>query len=142
MAVRYILPYREWRRLSRRAYRAQQLDHGEVCGLFATDRQRRIALFFVRNESPTGGHWEFSAAQFRRGRERIRAEGYRYLGLFHSHPIAAAVPGAGDLRRARINEMMLIHDVCGIQARLWRITRRDVRNRATEIPLAIERSKA
>jgi proteasome lid subunit RPN8/RPN11 len=142
MPVQYILPHREWRRLSRRAYAAQQRHHAEVCGLFASDKDRRIALFFVRNESSRGGHCEFGWDQFHHSRKRIRVEGYRYLGIFHSHPIAEAIPGEGDLRHARVNEMMLIQDVCGIRARLWRITRRGARKRVTEIPLVIERSGA
>jgi proteasome lid subunit RPN8/RPN11 len=134
------LPYREWRRLSRRAYRAQKRDHSEVCGLFATDGSQRLVLFFLANESARPGHFEVSWDAFRRTRKEIRNAGHRYLGLFHSHPISVAVPGAGDIRRAPVNSKHLIYDVCGLDARLWMIVRRGGRKRAVELPLLIERS--
>lgn len=41
----YLLPYHEWRRLSRRAHAAQQLNPSEVAGLFAVSMHRSIRLF-------------------------------------------------------------------------------------------------
>jgi hypothetical protein len=37
--------------------------------------------------------------------------------------------------------VLLIHDVCGTQARLWKIVRRGRRKRAVELPFVIERSR-
>jgi len=120
MLREYRLPYREWRRVSRRAYAAQQRDQSEVAGLIAVGRHREIRLEFVRNESDRPCHFEFGWDQFWRARAVIRASGHRYLGMFHSHPISEAIPGRGDLRGARVNSVVLIYDVCGTNARLWR----------------------
>jgi proteasome lid subunit RPN8/RPN11 len=141
MTREYRLPYREWRRLSRRSYAAQQRGLFEVCGLFAVNRNREIRLFFVRNESRNPGQVDFGWDQFWRAREDIRANRHRYIGMFHSHPVGYAVPGSGDLRGARVNAVLLIHDVCGAEARLWRIIRRGRRKRAIELPIAIERTR-
>ena len=140
MLREYRLPYREWRRVSRRAYAAQQRDQSEVAGLIAVGRHREIRLEFVRNESDRPCHFEFGWDQFLRARAVIRASGHRYLGMFHSHPISEAIPGRGDLRGARVNSVVLIYDVCGTNARLWRIVKLARKKQAIEIPLVIERS--
>jgi len=54
----FILPVNERRRLHDRAYRAQQRDHSEVCGVVATGPNRRIILHFLENKSDTPGHFE------------------------------------------------------------------------------------
>jgi hypothetical protein len=56
----YQLPFREWRRLSRRAKAAQKRGCFEVRGLLGTSRDLQIGLFFVANESSRPGHFEFS----------------------------------------------------------------------------------
>ncbi len=45
----FIVPSREWRRLRRRAYDAQQAGHLEVAGLFAVDTNRKRFLIFLKN---------------------------------------------------------------------------------------------
>jgi hypothetical protein len=69
----------------------------------------------------------------------VRAAGHRFMGIFHSHPISEAVPSPIDIRVARPNALLLIHDVCGTDARLWRIVKRGGRKRALEKSFIIER---
>ena len=135
------VPYREWRRLCRRAYAAQQKEHSEVCGLFAADKRQRVFLIFITNESTKPGHFEFGWKEFRRARHAIRAAGCRFPGTFHSHPISEAVIGPGDLRHAGVNSLHLIYDVCGTDVRLWRVARSSGRKKPVELPLIIQRSK-
>jgi len=134
------LPVREWRRLRRRAYAAQQIDVSEICGLFAVRANRQIFLVFVANESDRDGHFEFSWQQFWLARKQIRRLHGRYIGIFHSHPIATAAPGPMDIRKSRINSYQIIYDVCGTTARLWRVVKRGGKKAAAEIPLLIERT--
>jgi len=139
MSREYRLPYREWRRLSRRAYAAQQRDQFEIGGVISTNGDREIRLEFVRNESDRPCHFEFGD-DFWRARGVIRASGHRYLGTFHSHPISEAIPGPGDIRGADVDSLQLIYDVCGVNARLWRIIKRGRRKQAIELTLVVERS--
>ena len=134
------LPYREWRRLCRRTYAAQQKDHSEVAGLFAVGDGRELFLIFIKNSSKRPLHFEFEWPQFWQSRRKIRELGGRYIGIFHSHPVSYAEPGPGDIRNSHVNGFHLIYDVCGTNARLWRIVRRGRRKVPVEIPLQIERT--
>lgn len=134
------LPFRQWRRLFRRAYRAQQRDHSEVCGVFAMDGGGRVSVVFLKNHSDQPGHFELEPREIFDARKRLRAGGRQPVGLFHSHPISAAIPGPGDIKNSSINDVHLIVDVCGITARMWRVVRRGRRKIAVELPLTIERS--
>ena len=134
------LPYREWRRLYRRAYAAQQRNQWEVSGVFGADRQRRIFLIFVENESNRAGHFEFGERPFSLARKAVRTAGGRVLGIFHSHPISEPVMGSGDIRNSSANSMHLIYDVCGVNARLWRVLKIKDRKKPVEVPLIIERN--
>ncbi len=87
-SILFILPYREWRRLRRRAHQAQQRDQSEVCGLFATDDLGHLFPVFVANESKATGHFEFGRQASAAARRHIRACGGRYRGIFHSIPSA------------------------------------------------------
>jgi len=137
----FYLPFREWRRLSRRAYAAQQNGQMEIAGLLASDVKRRLSLFFLKNESDRPGHFELSWEQRRAGQKVIASKGLRFLGIFHSHPVWYAVMGPGDKRGARPNEFHLIYDVCGREARLWKVVLRHRRKNPLEVPLVVERSK-
>jgi proteasome lid subunit RPN8/RPN11 len=57
-------------------------------------------------------------------RKEAAKAGSRVVGLFHSHPIAEPAPGPRDIKEAPGNSLMLIYDVCGQTAALWRIKRR------------------
>src|ERR1700728_4499364 len=121
MKPAYTLPFRQWRRLRRRANAAQQNGIFEVAGLFARDSKDRIRLFFIENESERPCHFEFDWPIFWQTRRLIRAEKLRYVGIFHSHPITEAKLGPSDIRNARANSCHLVYDVCGTDARLWKL---------------------
>ena len=136
----YRISYRQWRSLYRRAYRAQQRDHSEVCGVFAVDKINRVSIQFLNNESDRAGHFELSPRTISDARRCFRASGLRPVGLFHSHPISQAVPGPGDIEGSAVNAVHLIVDVCGRTARMWRIVRRGRTKAPVELPLEIKRT--
>ncbi len=49
--VAYILPYKEFQNLNKQAYRAQQYNHLEICGILVASSNRRITLQFLKNYS-------------------------------------------------------------------------------------------
>jgi hypothetical protein len=54
------------------------------------------------------------------------------------HPRGWGLPtGEG----AVLNSLQLVYDVCGLGARLWRVTRRGGRRRVSEVALTVERSR-
>jgi proteasome lid subunit RPN8/RPN11 len=135
----FLLPYPERRRLHRRALRAQQNGHFEVCGMVAVDARRRLSLWFVENEAKVPYRYDIQSSVLRLTARRITARGLRPLATFHSHPIGYAAPTKGDLRHAFFKSCELVYDVCGRTPRMWR--RRRLRNRivrVTEIPLKLE----
>ena len=135
----FYLPYREWRRLRRRGYAAQQRGALEVCGLAGADRRRRVFLVFVNNGSRVAAHFEIGWEEVRVAKERIRTAGGRLLGMFHSHPASEAVMGPGDIRGHCTGDFHLIYDVCGTHARLWRVVRGKRGKKVHEVPLVNER---
>ncbi len=137
----WVLPYREFKRLHQRAYRAQQRDHSEVVGVLVSRARRRLGLAFLENHSGRPGHFEVQGAAVTAERRRARARGARVVGLFHSHPVSAATLGPGDRRGARLNSLQLVYDVCALDARLWWVSRRAGRKRVSEVTLRVERSR-
>jgi len=135
-----VLPFREWRRLRRRAYFSQQNGGHEVSGLFGVRDHIQIVLVFLKSGSPRPAHFEIDWPEFRRGRNEMQAIGARYLGIFHSHPVSEAILGPGDLRWARPNSRHLVYDVCGCEARLWKVVLRKGRKVPLEVPIRIERT--
>lgn len=117
------LAHEERRRLRGRALRAQQRDQSEVAGALVVDESRRIRFQFMRNRSSSPGHFELDPVEYRAVCAAARAAGKRVVGTFHSHPIGSAVPGPGDVRRAKLNSVMLVYDVCARQMMLWRIVK-------------------
>jgi proteasome lid subunit RPN8/RPN11 len=135
----WILPYREFRRLHSRAYRAQQRDQSEVVGVLLSGAKRRLMLSFLKNHSDRSGHFVVEMADIALERRRARSRRLRFVGLFHSHPVSEATLGPGDCRAATLNWLQLVYDVCGREARLWRVCRRAGRRHTTEARLRIER---
>lgn len=140
MKPTYTLPFPQWQRLRRRAYAAQQKGLFEVAGLFARDPKNRIRLFFIENESQQPCHFEFDSTIFWQTRILIREQKLRYVGIFHSHPITEAQLGPSDIRNARPNSYQLLFDVCGTDAKLWKLRKQGRRKIPVEIPLRIERT--
>jgi proteasome lid subunit RPN8/RPN11 len=138
----WVLPYREFRRLHERAYRAQQRDQSEVVGLLVRRARRRLGLSFLKNHSGRPGHFEVPIAGVAAERRQVGSRGARVVGVFHSHPVSPAMLGVGDRRAAMPNSLQLVYDVCGLDARLWRVTRRAGRKRVSEVALRVEKSKS
>ena len=134
----YILPYGERRRLHNRAYRAQQRNHSEVCGVLVIDSDKRIELRFLRNRSDQPYKYRLSRMDIRTVRNSIAGQNRRILGTFHSHPVGEAVPGPGDLAEGFFNGTELIYDVCALEARLWRRRNHGGRRIAKELPLVLD----
>src|SRR6266446_3722053 len=105
-----IFPLKYRRQLHRRAYKAQQSGHREVCGVFSL-HNNKIKLHFLKNLTSKPYKWEICESELK-GK----------AGTFHSHPIGDTALSDGDLRDTKTNELMLIYDVCGREAKLWKIT--------------------
>jgi len=134
----YSIPRRELRRLYQRAHRAQRKNQSEVAGALMLNDGHVLTLEFMRNRSDRPGHFELSRESLTELRREARREGRRVVGLFHSHPITEPEPGKNDLRDASVNSLMLIYDVCGRSAKLWRVRRKGGKKVAVEVPLSIE----
>jgi len=138
----YRLAHSEFRRLHGRAYRAQQRDHYEVGGfLFVrAARPRDLCLHFMINRAQVPYQFRVHDGEATVAARALRREGKRILGQFHSHPVGYATLQGQDRRRATNRRFELIYDVCGRQARMWRIQVRGGRRRVVELPLVVERS--
>jgi proteasome lid subunit RPN8/RPN11 len=133
--MRYVLPFRERRRLQDRAYRAQQRDQSEVCGALLCIPSGVLRLGFLRNRSNRPGHFDIAADELSAMRRGPHPSRQSYVGTFHSHPLTEAVPGKGDVRHATVGHLMLIYDVCGREGRLWRIVQKNGHKTANEARL-------
>jgi len=131
----YYLPFRERRRLHRRAYYAQQRDQFEVCGVLLANAERQLQLHFLPNRSDKPGAWVLHRSDVASVRRAVIGTGWRVVGTFHSHPISEAVPGPQDFASIRARQLQLIYDVCGRQARLWTRSSRAQHTKANEIIL-------
>lgn len=134
----FTLPFKERRRLHERAYRAQQRDRREVCGVVAADANCFISLHFLINRSDCPGQFEIDRGDLRRINREIRQSGQRFIGIFHSHVVGIAEPGPGDLSGASRSHLQLVYDVCGRKACLWRVVKRGRMLSALEVPMLIE----
>jgi proteasome lid subunit RPN8/RPN11 len=131
----YTLTYRDKRRLHDRAFRAQQNDHFEVCGVLMANKRKQLSLHFVKNHSKVPYHNEMYWSQIDEVKKVHSKK--RFVGLFHSHPVGYAVPGKSDLRGHPLNHLELIYDVCAREAKLWRIVKRGRTRKALPVSLII-----
>ena len=131
------LSIRTLRRLQAVAEREQEDAQREVCGLIVSRDGVRIKLVYVPNEAANPGQWSIARHSYESVRQRATAQGMRVLGTFHSHPISEAIPGPRDIQTAQFGSLMLIYDVCGKQARLWKIQKVKGRPEATELTLNV-----
>lgn len=136
----FILPYKEKRRLHDRAFRAQQRDQSEVCGVMSVDRYSRIELHFLKNNSGKAGSFRIFSFDVMAIKQTLKPHN-QFIGLFHSHVVSEAIPGPRDIRNARPSYLQLIYDVCGHEARLWRIKKDKKRKVAVEVPLILASRK-
>jgi len=108
----------------------------EVCGLILSEDGERINLAYLPNETLRPGGWLFGQQSYESARRRAKGQGMKILGTFHSHPISEAIPGPRDIKTAKAGSLMLIYDVCGRKARLWKIQVSRRRRYARELTLA------
>lgn len=74
----------------------------EACGLLAGEDgavREVIALTNVEH-NPTGCGWRADSREQYRAFERIDDQGWRLLGIFHSHPSSRAYPSDRDVEHA------------------------------------------
>jgi proteasome lid subunit RPN8/RPN11 len=102
--------------------------------------RQRLALAFLPNHAGRPGTFLLHPEEVSRERRKAKARRKRIVGLFHSHPLSRATLGPGDRRGATLNWLQLVYDVCGLEARLWRVYRRSGRRRVASIPLRVVRS--
>ncbi len=140
MVIPFRLPFAERRRLHRRALRRQRLDQGEVCGLLVADRTRALRLVFIPNTADRPGAYSMRDADVQDARRRARQGGGRLVGFFHSHPVSSAVLSQSDMAESPTNVLHLVYDVCGREARLYRVRGLAGHKTATEIPLIVEKT--
>ena len=138
------LPFNEFRRLHRRALRAQKQNQLEVVGLLvsADEKPNVLRLVFLENVASEPGRWEVRRDQIARVRRELRPRGLRVLGLFHSHPLTEAILGVRDRQNTPTGWTHMVYDVCGLEPRLFIIRRRNGRKRVEQLALSVGRSRS
>jgi proteasome lid subunit RPN8/RPN11 len=131
------LPSEERQRLHRRAHRAQQSGHREVCGALVDVGGGKLTLVFLTNRSPRPASWELLRSDLRLA-HGVDAKAARVIGTFHSHVVGAALPGPRDIREGFYRRHQLIYDVCGREPKLFRKVRSGKRIIAKEIALVVD----
>jgi desampylase len=125
----------ELRRLRAQAERKQKSGQMEVCGLILSGDGNRIELVYLSNKASKPGRFLIEQLTYKSVQDRAEKLGKSVLGSFHSHPISEAIPGARDIKNAKLGSIILIYDVCGKQAKLWEIRRLNGRRQAEELTL-------
>ncbi len=97
-----------------------------------------MALHFLENRSDRSRHFEIRLTDVGNVRRALPAIGQRFVGIFHSHVVGYARPGEADLAGAILSHHLLIYDVCGREARLWRVVKRLGQRTAREVAISIE----
>lgn len=133
----YIISLRDFRKLRAAANKCQKRDQSEVCGLLIGNDRGALELRFLTNRSSRPGSFEIDRKDYLKLRKIIRSQGKHVHGTFHSHPISEAIPSKGDVRQALMG-LSLIYDVCGREARLWRIFKKSGRKVAKEVPFELK----
>lgn len=112
-----------FRAIQKEAKKTADLNRGEVCGLIL-DNGSFLELIRVRNKSKSGGGFSFYFNEIRTIQKMASLLNHEIVGTFHSHPVGLANPGPADLRHTVDGSIMLIFDVMGRSAWLWRIKRK------------------
>ncbi len=108
------------RSLHRRAYTKQQKGHHEVCGIVVLNGEK-IELEYCKNAHGEPLGFSITSDELERAKRRCWRQGKKFGGVFHSHPVSDAMPGQNDIRGALPNKIMMIYDVCGREAALWKV---------------------
>jgi len=116
----------QFQRIQVKARQAAEFGGAEVCGLIL-DTGRSFELVQVRNKTKRGGGFSFYFGEVRAIEKVARLRNLKIVGTFHSHPAALPKPGPADLCNAPDDSIMLIYDVIGRSARLWRVKNQKAR---------------
>jgi len=135
--IAFTLPYRERVRLHGRAYRAQQNGHREVGGALLASARGQLRLVFIKNTADRPYRYEMAWGALRRVKAVLMGKGERLMGTFHSHPLGMAKLSRGDRVACSLRASMLVYDVCGREAALWRVAKRGARRVAYRVPLKV-----
>jgi len=129
------------RTLRRLAKTAQELDQSEVCGLLLSNDGSRLELRHLPNQARKPGRWLVKDDVYAAEKVRAHSAGKVIVGSFHSHPVSEAIPGSGDIQSAdAFAPLMLIYDVCGQEAKLWRVRTPRGMRQAEEVNLDVIRT--
>lgn len=134
----FILPYKEKHRLHTRAYRAQQKNHCEICGVLIVGVDKKIELRFLKNACIKPYTYELKIDDVRLIQKTLPKD-KKILGTFHSHPIGECVPSKGDIKKGFYKGTEMIYDVCGHEVKLWHLKNKSKIQHIKEIPLIIEK---
>jgi proteasome lid subunit RPN8/RPN11 len=107
-------------RVIREARAAADDGQREMCGLLV-DTGFFLDLIPIRNRARRPGRFVFDARQVRAVGAALKQANRIIAGTWHSHPLATAQPGPGDIAAAVEGDLMLIVDCTGRKAKLWRI---------------------
>ncbi|HWF19737.1 MAG TPA: Mov34/MPN/PAD-1 family protein [Verrucomicrobiae bacterium] len=115
---------------TQRESRALSKSNGrEICGLII-DNGHFFELIQLGNKIKRGGGFAFYFKEVRDVCKMARLCGHIVVGSFHSHPVGLAEPGPSDVQNAMDDSIMLIYDVMGRSAKLWRIKNGKARQRS------------
>ncbi len=118
----FVLNKRDYHRLQGRSFRAQQKDQSEVCGAIV-GLKNCLSLEFMNNHSLCPGAFKIKRIEITNLRKKLKSPKRRIFGYFHSHVVSEPTPSKRDIEGAPINSLMLIYDVCGREAALYRVVR-------------------
>lgn len=107
------------RRVRNTSRSMSNFEHREICGVFY-QRGTQLVLERTLNKTSNPCQFKVSRANLKMARRKTRG----VWGAFHSHPLAEAKPGAGDIKGGPYNGYALIYDVIGDEFRLWHVERR------------------
>jgi proteasome lid subunit RPN8/RPN11 len=110
----------QFKTIQKEANNEAKLNGHEICGLIL-DKGSFVELIQVKNKTKRGGGFSFYYGEVRAIRKKASLCGFEIIGTFHSHPVGLPNPGHSDLHHAMDDSIMLIFDVIGQCARLWRI---------------------
>jgi len=72
----------------------------EVCGLLAGQGQKVLRVLRMTNTEPSPVSYHMDSGEQFRSQRWMREQGFRMVGIYHSHPITAPVPSDTDIRLA------------------------------------------
>jgi proteasome lid subunit RPN8/RPN11 len=133
----YVLSKKDLIDLHKRAYRAQQEGHREVCGIVTANANNELRLWFLDNKSEKPYEYSLDPSDIADVEKEAETLGEQAIASFHSHPVTEARPGQGDIARGFFNGMELIYDVCAREAKVWQIEGNEDSSALKEVPLVV-----